>query len=56
MIKRTEAQWRALFTSFDQSGLSAAAFCAYYLLSSSAILSGGILTTRPLRQMIRGVL
>jgi len=27
MIKRTQAQWRALFTSFDQSGLSAAAFC-----------------------------
>jgi len=27
MIKRTEAQWRALFSKFDKSGLSAAAFC-----------------------------
>jgi len=27
MVKRTETQWRALFSRFDKSGLSAAAFC-----------------------------
>ncbi len=27
MIKRTKAQWISLFSRFDKSGLSAAAFC-----------------------------
>ncbi len=27
MIKRTEAQWKALFSRFEKSNLSAAAFC-----------------------------